>query len=49
MTTEPTPDTNPPETSSPGSSEANTWAIIGGIKASEGIVWPYPLSIKVFK
>lgn len=23
--------------------------IIGGIKASDGIVWPYPLSIKVFK
>jgi len=23
--------------------------IIGGVKASEGEVWPYPLSIKVFK
>lgn len=23
--------------------------IIGGIKASDGIVWPYPLSITVFK
>lgn len=23
--------------------------IVGGIKASEGIVWPYPLSIPVFK
>jgi uncharacterized Tic20 family protein len=23
--------------------------IIGGVKASEGEVWPYPLSIKFFK